>query len=109
MINKDFDETRIAPEIKYQIIYEMFIRNQDDKKTNAFIKNNFDTIVLTMIEADQFTAVQGYVNAFRRYLNAQNLDRFIQTAIEKQKYEIQIYLTNIKYKRNDFTQKDWSL
>ena len=87
----------------------MFLRNQDDKKINEFIKNNFEDIVITMIQENQLQAVQGYLNSFRKYLTAQNLDIFIQSAIESQKYEIQIYLTNLKYRRNDFTQKDWSL
>ena len=108
IIQKRFDE-KIYPEAKYRILYQMFIRNPDDEKINAYIKTNFNEIITCLILDNQIETVQNYIKSFRRYLNAQNLDEFILCAIENQKYEIQIFLTNLKYQRNDFTEKDWTL
>ncbi|MBR1554657.1 MAG: leucine-rich repeat domain-containing protein [Oscillospiraceae bacterium] len=108
IVQKRFDE-KLPPDIKYRIIYQMFVRNPDDEKINIYIKQNFDAIISILIEINQIQMVQNYIKSFRRYLNSQNLDKFIRCAIDNQKYEIQIFLTNLKYQRNDFTEKDWTL
>ncbi|MBE6876697.1 MAG: leucine-rich repeat domain-containing protein [Ruminococcus sp.] len=108
IIQKRFDE-KIYPEAKYRILYQMFIRNPDDEKINTYIKTNFNEIITCLIQDNQIEAVQNYIKSFRRYLNAQNLDEFTRFAIDNQKYEIQIFLTNLKYQRNDFIEKDWTL
>lgn len=108
IVRKDFEARRL-PNSKYRIIYEMFLRNQDNQKINAYIKENFAEIIKILIQENQIQLVQNYMKSFRRYTTAQNLDEFIRFAIDEQKYEIQIFLTNLKYQRNDFTEKDWSL
>ena len=108
IVRKDFEARRL-PDSKYRIIYEMFLRNQDNQKINAYIKENFAEIIKILIQENQIQLVQNYMKSFRRYTTAQNLDEFIRFAIDEQKYEIQIFLTNLKYQRNDFTEKDWTL
>ena len=108
IIQKRFDEN-IYPEAKYRILYQMFIRNPDDEKINTYIKTNFNEIITCLIQDNQIETVQNYIKSFRRYLNVQNLDTFIRCAIDNQKYEMQIFLTNLKYQRNDFKEKDWTL
>ena len=108
IVRKDFDIKRL-PNSKYRIIYEMFLRNQDDTKINTFVKENFNEIITSLILENQIQTAENYLNSFRNCITAQNLDDFINCAIDNQKYEIQVFLTNLKYKRGDFIQKDWTL
>ncbi|MBR1528467.1 MAG: leucine-rich repeat protein [Oscillospiraceae bacterium] len=108
MMEKCFNE-RVTPELKYYVIYQMFIRNQGEQKILEYIKTNFNLIIETLILKNQIQLLQDYIRSLRSCLTAQNLDHFINFAIENRKYEIQIFLTNIKYQRNDFTEKDWTL
>ena len=108
IVRKDFDIRRL-PDSKYRIIYEMFLRNQDDTKINTFVKENFNEIITSLFLENQIQTAENYLNSFRNCITAQNLDDFINCAIDNQKYEIQVFLTNLKYKRGDFIQKDWTL
>ena len=100
---------KFSPSIKYPILYQMFLRNQDDRKIEQYIQENFTEIMTGLILDNQLETVQNYVRAFRKCLTVQLLDELIRLAIDEQKYEIQIFLTNLKYQRNDFSPKDWSL
>jgi len=109
MITGNHFNENISPELKYYVIYQMFIRKPENQKILDYIKKNFNLIIETLIMENQVQLIRDYTNSLRNCLTAQNLDHFINFAIENQKYESQIFLTNLKYQRNDFTQKDWSL
>ena len=105
---KDIEE-KITPAVKYPVLWQMFIRNRDDLKMEQYIRKHLHEIITELILDNQIEMTQNYLNYFRELLTTQNIDEFIRLAIDNQKYEIQIFLTNMKYKRNDFAPKDWSL
>ena len=73
IVRKDFDEN-IFPPLKYWVIYQMFLRNQDDENIYHYIKEHFEEIIKALIQDNQTELVQNYMKSFRRYTTAQNLD-----------------------------------
>ncbi|GEM_PF-2121417 len=102
----------IACAIEYkkdEILYQLFLKQPKNQKIYQYLDKNFDEAILRLICDNRAETVKNYIRTFPQYLHAQNLDDFIQRAIDNQKYEIQVYLTDLKYQRGEFTQKDWTL
>ncbi len=94
---------------KYEILYRLFRRYPDNKQIRDYLKDNFNEVILQLIAEKNSQAVKDYIEAFPQQLHTRNLDEFIRRAIDCQSYEIQLWLTDLKYQRGEFTEKDWTL
>lgn len=108
IVRKKFDEP-VSPALKYDIIFKMFLNNQDNAEIYNYISKNFQKIIKELISANQTELLRNYIHAFRNLFLSQDIDEFIRYAIDEQKYEIQVMLTNDKYQHMDFQEKDWTL
>ncbi len=94
---------------KFEILFWLFQKYPDNKQIPQYLNNQFNEVILQLIYEKSVKAVQGYIEAFPQHLHTKNLDEFIRWAIDCQNYEIQLWLTNLKYQQGNFTEKDWTL
>ena len=108
IVNENLNED-IPPEFKYPLLYQMFLRNQDSFHIKKYIQNHFTEIMTYLIQQNQKELTKHYLDSFQECLNAQNLDELIRVANEQKNYDLQLFLTDLKYQKNAFAPKDWSL
>ena len=99
----------IDPALKNSILFQMFLQNPQQIKLKQYSQEHFLEIICQTIQCHQQEVCLNYVNAFPECMTPENLDLFIQTAIAEKQYEVQLMLTHLKYEKNTFTPKDWTL
>ena len=105
---KDFIQCAIENK-RYEILFRLFQRYPDNRRIYNYLRDNFNEVILQLIHENCLQAVKSYIQEFPQHLHTRNLDEFIRRAIDCQSYEIQLWLTDLKYQRGDFTEKDWTL
>ena len=102
-------EEKIDPEIKYDILYQLYQKHPNDTKIEHAVKSAFVQIIKELTTAKNMDLVEQYFNSFSHFVTAENIDEMIFHAIDEQAYEIQVFLTNYKYEYIGFKEPDWKL
>ena len=85
---------------KYDLIFKVFFANPDDNFQEAeYLKEHFTEIMCCFIDENQAERIRLVMQTMRNFFNHQNIDEIIAYAIDKQKYEIQLMLTDYKARR----------
>lgn len=96
--NKDYS-VQINPEIKYDIIAQMYMYDIDTKGTYHFIQYRSIKMIKLMIQKNYTKAVEKILLA-DELITKENIDEFILYAIAQQSYEIQVLLMEYKTKQH---------
>ena len=96
--NKDYS-VQINPEIKYDIIAQMYMHEIDTKGTYHFIQYRSIKMIKLMIQKNYIKAVEKILLS-DELITKENIDNLILYAIEQQSYEIQVLLMDYKTKHH---------
>ena len=96
--NKDYAYS-MKKEIKYILLFQIFTFEMDSENVTAYIKKNFKKMFQFLIDADDVETIQKILDA-DIFVKKSNIDNYINYAIDNQKYEAQIILTNYKAQKN---------
>ena len=99
---------RIDSEVKYYLIFQMFLLDVDSEGVSDYIKKNFPKMFRWLMDNQNLEIIQKILDS-GNFITKRNIDKFIQYAIENQKHEIQILLTDYKYQHFEFKPKNLKL
>ncbi|MBE6875655.1 MAG: leucine-rich repeat domain-containing protein [Ruminococcus sp.] len=92
---------KMYPAVKYHLIFQMFLAGIDEDRTFAYIKNQFFKMFYALTDMEEIEMIQKILDT-ELFVTKRNIDRLIQYAIEQEKYEIQLILTDYKYQHFGF-------
>ncbi len=90
---RDFSP-RMALNIKYRFLWELFDSRQDDPELNAYIKKHFLKMCQFLIDENQISVMKKLFSI--GWIHKRNIDKLISYAIDHQKTEMQILLMDYK-------------
>ena len=82
-------ELKIRIDVKYHLIFQMFTLGIDQKGTSAYITQHISEMFPALIRQEDLELIRKILDS-GRFVTEENIDDFIQYAIETQKYEIQL-------------------
>jgi len=94
---------RLDSEIKYDLLFQMFLYDLDQENFSAYLKKKFPDMFRYLIRKENIRCIQKILDS-GGFITQRNIDKFIQYAIENQKTQVQILLINYKYQHFDFKQ-----
>ncbi len=92
---------RIDLEVKYDVIFQMFMLEVDFEGVSDYIKKNFSKMFRWLIENEKIEIIQKVLDS-GMFITKRNIDNWIQYAIENQKHQVQLLLTDYKYQHFEF-------
>ncbi len=100
ILNRNYS-VRIDSEVKYYLIFQMFLLDVDSDGVSEYIKKNFPKMFRWLIEHENIEVIQKILDS-GNFITKRNIDKFIQYAIENQKHQVQILLIDYKYQHFEF-------
>ncbi len=94
MIDQKNFSVRISLSVKYRVLWEMFFSKPDDPDVWEYIKAHFNNMLPVLIDLERMDIMQKVLDS--GLIKKQNIDKFISYAIDHQKLEMQILLTDYK-------------
>jgi len=86
-------------DVKYNLIFQMFAFGLDQKETFAYISENFSAMFPVLIDMDDIKLIHKIL-ASEKFITKENIDDLIRYAIDTQKHEIQLILTDYKNRKS---------
>ncbi len=99
---------KMPPELKYIFLLKRFSDNPQDETNLVPIRKNFQRIFRFLTDRNEIETIQKLLK-YSDFVSHKNIDKFIQYAIDTQKQQIQIMLTDYKYKNNWYQNADKKL
>jgi len=101
LVKKDYSirTPSINDDEKYNVIFQMYALGLDEEGTSAYISENFSAMFPVLINMDDTELIQKIL-ASEKFITKENIDELIQYAIDHQKYQSQILLTDYKRQKN---------
>ena len=99
---------RIDSEVKYYLIFQMFLLDVDSDSVSEYIKKNFPKMFRWLMDNENSEIIQKILDS-GNFITKRNVDKFIQYAIENQKYQAQMMLTDYKYQHFEIKPKNLKL
>jgi len=85
--------------VKYHLIFQMYALGIDKEEISAYISKNFFAMIPFMIDMDDIELIQKILDS-EKFITEENIDDLIRCAIDHEKYQSQILLTDYKQKKN---------
>ncbi|GEM_PF-4843392 len=106
------DEKNLSVEIrpveKLPVVAELFLKNPQDEKLKAYLKENCTETFQSLIDMKKPESFKKLLD-MEIFITEQNIDELIRYAIGRKCYDIQLMLTDYKYRHFDINPKDLSL
>lgn len=95
-------------ELKYLLLWKDFSDNPQEEAPRSAVRKNFQRMFSFLIDRNEIETIQKVLDC-SDFVSRKNIDSFIQYAIDTQKQQIQIMLTDYKYKNNWYRDIDKKL
>jgi len=102
------NQSRMPDSVKYAVLWKVFQANADKKETAEYMKKH-SVQMLEFLIAENDVKLFQKILASGKFITEKNIDLLIRYAIEHQKYEIQITLTEYKNQKNWYQEIDKKL
>ncbi|MBR0484272.1 MAG: leucine-rich repeat domain-containing protein [Oscillospiraceae bacterium] len=94
LVREDYS-MRVIASVKYDLLWQMFFQNPKNTELKDYIRRYFSNIFLNLLDRDDAVSVQKVLDDYD-FITKNNIDKFIRYAIDNQKLQCQILLTNYK-------------
>jgi len=93
---KNFDTRWLSPDMKHEIIWKMFVRECEDKKTADYVRTYISDFYDWIFNDNYPQGIRKILN-WGDYITKNNIDDFIIRANQKHAYQIQVILMEYKH------------
>jgi len=96
--NKAYTDS-MAKDLKYSILFQMFTTGMDSENLTAYIKKNFTKMFRFLIDTENTATIQKVLDT-DIFVTKKNIDNYIKYAIDNQKHQAPMILTDYKAQKN---------